>query len=60
MKIETLTVRLVHEQIWVTAPRLPNRFLVEVKHKNKVKCKQLVTFPILSQYWQIKIVRTWN
>ncbi|HXH49677.1 MAG TPA: hypothetical protein VNM47_10045 [Terriglobia bacterium] len=44
--------------LFVYRPDGTERFFVEVKHKDKLNKKQLVTFPIIrKQGWEVKIVR---
>jgi hypothetical protein len=44
--------------LFVHKPDGTERFFVEVKHKDKLNKKQLVTFPIIGrQGWEVKIVR---
>jgi hypothetical protein len=44
--------------LFVYKPDGGDRFFVEVKWKDQLTCKQLVTFPIIrKQKWEVKVVR---
>jgi hypothetical protein len=43
--------------LFVYKPNGSERFFVEAKYKDKLTSKQLVTFPIIEQKWQVKVVQ---